>query len=97
MEQFAVGNGKVLPSYYGSDVLHDFGLCFSTFLTRKCCEIGLNCPWRHHPLSNDEKSWIMENNKERGKEFAGKANRFWAFPEVPLPGARLHGKGGWDA
>ena len=51
-QQFRNGtNGKVAPSVYGSETRHDLGLCFATFLTRNICEMGLDCPWRHHPLS----------------------------------------------
>ncbi|EUC37836.1 hypothetical protein COCCADRAFT_1283 [Bipolaris zeicola 26-R-13] len=38
-------NSKITPSKYGSDSRHDLGLCFSTFLTRYRCKMGLHCPW----------------------------------------------------
>jgi hypothetical protein len=84
-------NGKVPFSIYGSASCYDLGLCFATFLTRKRCEMGLVCPWRHHPLSNAERAWLIEHGKERGKDFIERMDRFWAFPEVPLPGSRLQG------
>jgi hypothetical protein len=87
------GNGKVAPSRYGSEQRHDLGLCFTTFLTRYRCEMGLDCPWRHHPLSNAERAWIIEYGKERGKEFLNNADRWWSFPEVPVPGSNIRGLG----
>ncbi|KAF1828939.1 hypothetical protein BDW02DRAFT_193772 [Decorospora gaudefroyi] len=91
-QQFVNGNGKVGPSIYGSEQRHDLGLCFSTFLTRHRCEMGLNCPWRHHPLSNEERSWIIEYGGENGKAFLANMDKWWGFPEVPVPGASMHGK-----
>jgi hypothetical protein len=76
------GNGKIAPARYGSEQRHDLGLCFATFLTRKRCEMGINCPWRHHPLSNAERAWIIEYGKKMGKEFIDNVDRWWAFPEV---------------
>ncbi|KAH8643107.1 hypothetical protein IG631_00570 [Alternaria alternata] len=76
------GNGKVAPALYGSEQRHDLGLCFATFLTRKRCEMGVNCPWRHHPLSNAEKAWIIEYGKKKGKEFIDNNDRWWSYPEV---------------
>jgi hypothetical protein len=76
------GNGKVAPALYGSEQRHDLGLCFATFLTRKRCEMGVNCPWRHHPLSNAEKAWIIEYGKNKGKEFIDNNDRWWSYPEV---------------
>ncbi|RAR10223.1 hypothetical protein DDE83_005184 [Stemphylium lycopersici] len=87
------GNGKVAPARYGSEQLHDFGLCFTTFLTKYCCEMGLHCPWRHHPLSATERAWITEYGKYRGKEFLDNVDRCWAFPEIPVPAATMHGLG----
>ena len=76
------GNGKIAPARYGSEQRHDLGLCFATFLTRKRCEMGVDCPWRHHPLSNAEKAWIIEYGKKKGKEFIDNVDRWWSFPEV---------------
>jgi hypothetical protein len=75
-------NGKVAPGAYGSEQRHDLGLCFATFLTRKRCEMGVACPWRHHPLSNAERAWVVEYGKSKGKDFIGYMDRWWAFPEV---------------
>jgi hypothetical protein len=91
-----VDNGKVAPAMYGSGLLQDFGLCYQTFLARRRCEMGLNCPWRHHPLSNAERSWLVKYGGEKGWMFIEKVEAFWAYPGVPVPGARLHGKGGWE-
>ncbi|RYN36046.1 hypothetical protein AA0119_g10673 [Alternaria tenuissima] len=90
------GNGKVAPALYGSEQRHDLGLCFATFLTRKRCEMGVNCPWRHHPLSNAEKAWIIEYGKKKGKEFIDNNDRWWSYPEVPVPGANMQGFGDKD-
>ncbi|CAN9099795.1 unnamed protein product [Alternaria alternata] len=90
------GNGKVAPALYGSEQRHDLGLCFATFLTRKRCEMGVNCPWRHHPLSNAEKAWIIEYGKKKGKEFIDNNDRWWSYPEVPVPGASMQGFGDKD-
>ncbi|KAG9192740.1 hypothetical protein G6011_11474 [Alternaria panax] len=90
------GNGKVAPALYGSEQRHDLGLCFATFLTRKRCEMGVNCPWRHHPLSNAEKAWIIEYGKKKGKEFIDNVDRWWSHPEVPVPGATMQGLGEKD-
>ncbi|KAI2478167.1 hypothetical protein Ptr902_10362 [Pyrenophora tritici-repentis] len=90
-ERFENGiNGKVAPSIYGSMSCHDLGLCFATFLTRKSCEMGLGCPWRHHPLSIAEKIWIIEYGKTRGKEFLGNVERCYTTPQMPVPGANMH-------
>ena len=86
-------NGKVAPARYGSEQRHDLGLCFTTFLTKYCCEMGLHCPWRHHPLSATERAWIVEHGKHRGKEFLGNVDRWWAFPEMPVPAATMQGLG----
>ncbi|RMZ71502.1 hypothetical protein GMOD_00006622 [Pyrenophora seminiperda CCB06] len=91
-QQFRNGfNGKISPAMYGSETLHDLGLCFATFLTRHVCEIGLECPWRHHPLSLEEKIWIIEYGKERGKEFLANVEKSYTYPCMPVPGANLHG------
>ncbi|CAN9083102.1 unnamed protein product [Alternaria sp. RS040] len=90
------GNGKVAPALYGSEQRQDLGLCFATFLTRKRCEMGVNCPWRHHPLSNAEKAWIIEYGKKKGKEFIDNNDRWWSYPEVPVPGANMQGCGDKD-
>jgi len=90
-EQFRNGtNGKIAPSIYGSETRHDLGLCFATFLTRNICEMGLDCPWRHHPLSVVEQIWIVEYGGERGKQFLGNVERCYSFPQMPVPGANMH-------
>ena len=75
-------NGKIAPGMYGSEQRHDLGLCFTTYLTKKRCEMGVKCPWRHHPLSNTEKAWIIKYGKQKGEEFIDNVDRWWAFPEV---------------
>jgi hypothetical protein len=92
-ERFFNGNGKVAPAVYGSEQLHDLGLCFSTFCTRFRCEMGLKCPWRHHPLSKVEVEWILNIGGHRGRKFLEQVDKYWACPEVPLPGASIEGKG----
>ncbi|CAO2648076.1 Nn.00g089980.m01.CDS01 [Neocucurbitaria sp. VM-36] len=93
-ERFINGiNGKVGPAVYGSTQRDDLGLCFSTFCTRFRCEMGLNCPWRHHPLNKAEKEWILAIGRERGKRFLDGVNRWWSSPDVPVPGASMVGKG----
>ena len=90
-QQFKNGtNGKVSPSIYGSETRHDLGLCFATFLTFETCEMGLDCPWRHHPLSIAEQIWIVEYGKERGKEFLMNTERCYSCPQMPVPGANMH-------
>ncbi|KAL7780096.1 hypothetical protein CFE70_010117 [Pyrenophora teres f. teres 0-1] len=73
-------NGKVAPSIYGSETRHDLGLCFATFLTRSICEMGPECPWRHHPLSIAEKIWIIEYGNARGKQFLENVERCYTCP-----------------
>ncbi|KAL6704359.1 hypothetical protein ACN47E_008315 [Coniothyrium glycines] len=92
-ERFINGNGKVRPSIYGSSSRNDLGLCFSTFCTRYACEIGVRCPWRHHPLSKAEVDWILETGGDRGRKFLKLMDSFWACPGTPLPGASMVGKG----
>ena len=75
-------NGKIAPGMYGSEQRHDLGLCFTTYLTKKRCEMGVKCPWRHHPLSNTEKAWIIKYGKQKGEEFLDNVDRWWNFPEV---------------
>jgi hypothetical protein len=82
-QRFSNGaNGKVAPGMYGSEQRHDLGLCFATFLTKKRCEMGVHCPWRHHPLSNAERAWIIEYGRQKGKDFIENVDRWWSFPEV---------------
>jgi hypothetical protein len=82
-QRFSNGaNGKVAPGMYGSEQRHDLGLCFATFLTKKRCEMGVHCPWRHHPLSNSERAWIIEYGRQKGKDFIENVDRWWSFPEV---------------
>jgi hypothetical protein len=88
--------GKVSPHLYGSDLFQDLGLCYQAFFCRRRCNMGINCLWRHHPLSNTERAWIIQRGGERGKEFIEKVDLFWAYPDMPLPGANLEGKGGWE-
>ncbi|KAI4648387.1 uncharacterized protein J4E79_010009 [Alternaria viburni] len=77
-------NGKIAPGMYGSEQRHDLGLCFTTYLTKKRCEMGVKCPWRHHPLSNTEKAWIIKYGKQKGEEF---------IENTPVPGTSMEGLG----
>lgn len=90
---FNGANGKVAPSRYGSEQRHDLGLCFTTFLTRHRCEMGLYCPWRHHPISEAERAWIVDYGRDRGRAFLDNVDRWWAVPELPLPGSNMEGLG----
>lgn len=83
-------NGKVAPSRYGSEQRHDLGLCFATFVTRWRCEMGLKCPWRHHPLSDAERAWILDCGDDRGRDFTESVDKWWAFPEIPVPGTNMY-------
>jgi hypothetical protein len=86
------GNGKVSPNTYASVQGQDLGLCFATFATTYMCEMGVKCAWRHHPLTQAEREWILAIGHERGKGFLKTLARYWAHPEVPVPGANMHGK-----
>lgn len=93
-ESFLNGtNGKVAPSTYGSEQLHDLGLCFTTFCTRFRCEMGEKCPWRHHPLTKAEVAWILAIGRGRGEQFVEGVEKWWQNPEVPVPGASMVGRG----
>jgi hypothetical protein len=87
--RFMHGNGKVRPGCYGSTPALDLGLCFVTFKTRSRCELGVACAWRHHPLTHAERDWIVANGHA---QFLEDAKRLWSVPEIPVPGANLHGK-----
>jgi hypothetical protein len=91
-ERYLNGNGKVAPYMYGSIQGMDLGLCFSTFCTKFICEMSVKCAWRHHPLTIEEREWIMTYGRERGKQFLNESNKFWPLPEVPVPGACMHDK-----
>jgi hypothetical protein len=91
-ERYLNGNGKVAPYMYGSIQGMDLGLCFSTFCTKFICEMGVKCAWRHHPLTIEEREWIMTYGRERGKQFLNESDKFWPLPEVPVPGACMHDK-----
>lgn len=86
---FRNGDGKVNPSAYGSILQYDLGLCYCTFKTMFECEMGVRCPWRHHPLSKREKQWIEEIARDKGRGFIKDTDEFWANPEVPVPGINL--------
>ena len=92
-DRFIHGNGKVKPSIYGSTQEEDLGLCFATFCTKFNCEMGLECPWRHHPLSTREREWILFVDGDLGRKFLHTTDKWWAFPETPVPGAYMHDKG----
>lgn len=91
-KQFRQAYGKVAPTVYGSDKTKDLGLCFRTFSTRSRCEMRVSCPWRHHPLSEAEKSWIVTNDEERGRKFLQETDKFWHIPDDAFPGANMEGK-----
>jgi hypothetical protein len=86
------GNGKVSPNMYASVQSQDLGLCYATFATTYMCEMGVKCAWRHHPLTQAEREWILAIGRERGKGFLKTLSRYWAHPEVPVPGANMHDK-----
>lgn len=91
-ERFLNGNGKVGPYVYGSMQGMDLGLCYATFCTRFRCEMGVKCAWRHHPLTTEERDWILTSGRERGKQFLDESSNLWPIPEVPVPGACMHDK-----
>ncbi|KAF2443572.1 hypothetical protein P171DRAFT_40556 [Karstenula rhodostoma CBS 690.94] len=86
---FRNGDGKVNPSAYGSVLQYDFGLCYCTFRTPYICEMGIRCPWRHHPLSSGEKQWIQDIAHGKGEHFIQEADKCWASPDVPVPGHNM--------
>jgi hypothetical protein len=83
------GNGKTAPRLYGSAPGQDLGLCFVTFATGGRCEMGTKCAWRHHPLTRVEREWILSLGKGRAKRFVENLPKYWATPEVPVPGANM--------
>ncbi|KAH7380028.1 hypothetical protein BKA66DRAFT_442359 [Pyrenochaeta sp. MPI-SDFR-AT-0127] len=91
-KRFIHGNGKVGPAVYGSNQENDLGLCFSTFCTRFRCEMDLECPWRHHQLTGTERHWILAVYGERGRRFLDGVDKWWAYPEVPVPGSCMADK-----
>ena len=86
---FRNGDGKVNPSAYGSVLQYDLGLCYCTFKTTFQCEMGVRCPWRHHPLSAQEKDWIEDIARDKGRRFIEEADRCWATPDIPVPGHNM--------
>lgn len=86
---FRNGDGKVNPSAYGSVLQYDLGLCYCTFKTSFECEMGVRCPWRHHPLSKQEKDWIEDIARDKGRRFLEEADRCWATPDIPVPGHNM--------
>jgi hypothetical protein len=89
---YAHGNVKVAPHLYATVKQHDLGLCFATFATTNMCEMGVKCAWRHHPLTQAEREWILISGREGGSVFLKRLPQFWANPEVPVPGANMHDK-----
>ena len=89
LPKFRNGDGKVNPSAYGSVLQYDLGLCYCTFKTLFECEMGVRCPWRHHPLSMREKQWIEEIARDKGRDFIAETDKSWASPEVPVPGINI--------
>lgn len=77
---------KVSVWSLGSTPDKDLGLCYATFLTQSACRSGTSCPWRHHPLSEEEKAWIRGNGRTG---FLDIVDDCWAKPGVPVPGANL--------
>ena len=90
LPKFRNGDGKVNPAAYGSVHQHDLGLCYCTFKTVFACEMGVKCPWRHHPLSRREKKWIEELAGDKGRRFIDDTDRFWSIPDVPVPGCNMN-------
>lgn len=88
LRKFKNGDGKVNPSAYGSTLNHDLGLCYTTFKTHFTCEMGVRCPWRHHPLTQIEKDWLRYNGG-RGEKFIEEARENWGCPRAPWPGANM--------
>ncbi|KAH7400531.1 hypothetical protein DE146DRAFT_465474 [Phaeosphaeria sp. MPI-PUGE-AT-0046c] len=86
------GNGKLNPYNYGSSAVQDLGLCFVTFCTTNRCEMGVKCAWRHHPLTKAEREWILFSGNANARLFLEGLAKFWAVPEVPVPGASMHDK-----
>lgn len=86
------GNGKYAPFNYGASKAHDLGLCFTTFCTIDRCEMGIKCAWRHHPLTKAEREWILLSGRHNARLFLENLAKFWAVPEVPVPGASMHDK-----
>lgn len=78
--------GKVNASHFGSTPDKDLGLCYATFVTQAACPSGASCPWRHHPLSEEEKAWIRGNGCAMFLDIVGES---WGTPSVPVPGANL--------
>ncbi|KAF2712830.1 hypothetical protein K504DRAFT_464874 [Pleomassaria siparia CBS 279.74] len=87
ISRFKNGDGRVNPSQYGGTHEYDLGLCFTTFLSTYTCEKRDKCPWRHHPLTEEEKVWV----KRLGscEEFLRKAEALWAKPCTPMPGKNM--------
>jgi hypothetical protein len=76
------GDGRVNPSHYGSVLECDLGLCYNTFKTRHPCEHGTRCPWRHHPLTAQEKDWIRLLGRDM---FVVEAERHCVLPGMAEP------------
>ncbi|KAF2111879.1 hypothetical protein BDV96DRAFT_649847 [Lophiotrema nucula] len=87
---FINGDGKVNPSHYGSTLLADLGLCYTTFWTARICEHGILCPWRHHPLTEEEKEWIA--NVLKRFHWLQRVEKTMARKPTPEPSYRL---GAW--
>ncbi|KAF2852931.1 hypothetical protein T440DRAFT_525406 [Plenodomus tracheiphilus IPT5] len=81
--------GKIKPFVYGGGRQLDLGLCYATFLTNAECKSKQKCPWRHHPLREDEVKWLSSGVQPEGAKFLKKVEKFWAYPKIPLPGANL--------
>jgi hypothetical protein len=67
----------------------DLGLCYATFKTFKKCEMGHECPWRHHPLTSTEKAWILKIAGGKGEKFLDEVKKLWSLPDVPVPGGKF--------
>lgn len=85
-------NGKVGVHQYGASRTQELGLCFTTFCTADRCEMGVKCAWRHHPLTKAEREWILLSGESNARAFLENLSKFWAVPEVPVPGASMHDK-----
>jgi len=83
--------GKIKTFVYSALRHFDLGLCHATFLTGAECRMGMKCPWRHHPLREEEIKWMLANTQDEHQihKFLQDVERCWNSPRIPLPGANL--------
>jgi hypothetical protein len=91
-------NYRVNPTRYGSVRAKDLGLCQETFLEDKACRYGMECPWRHQSLTEEERAWIAK--LEGGPQFPARSDAKYAIPCKPvissfsaMVGAQAHSLG----